>query len=258
MTRLLVRMVVLLVAAPLLVACDTAGNPGPRTSAAPSSTPTPTPTGDGVEHRSVEFPTRDGQRRAGRLFGDGTTAVVLSHMGSAGASQNDWTAFAEELARQGYQALTYERRETLREVWHDVLAAADYLRTGGAERVVAAGASIGAMASLHAATQPDNGLHGVIWLAGVIGNRHYEFQQGPVAAVTCPILLISGDKDAYAAAADARRLHDWAKGASELLILPSARHGTEILTEADPNAEKLMAAMTAFIRRVSTGNPVAC
>lgn len=65
---------------------------------------------------------------------------------------------------------------------------------GGAERVVAVGASIGAMASLHAAAQPDNGLHGVVWLAGVLRNRHYEFQPTQVAAVACPLMLISGDK----------------------------------------------------------------
>jgi hypothetical protein len=53
------------------------------------------------------------------------------------------------------------------------------------------------MTSMYAA-QPDNGLHGVVWLDGVLRDRHYEFQPAQVAAVACAYWrIISGDMDAY-------------------------------------------------------------
>ncbi|MCW6003325.1 hypothetical protein K1W54_01835 [Micromonospora sp. CPCC 205371] len=251
--RLLVGSVAFLAATTVAAsACSTPGGTKPADTAPPSSA------APDKAYREVEFTTRDGERRKGRLFGNGTTAVVLSHMGSPGASQDDWTTFAEELARRGYQALTYERRTTFGEVWQDVLGAADHMRGAGADRVIAAGASIGAMASLYAASQPDNGLHGVVWLAGVIRNRHYDFQQADVAAIACPTIYISGDKDAYLAADDARKLHTWTKNTSQLLILPSTRHGTEILTQGDPSSAPLTKAMSDFIGRVSNGRGPAC
>lgn len=244
-------------AALLAVAAMVASGCAADDTAPPPAEPSPSWSVDRT-YQSVEFTTRDGQRRAGRLFGRGGTAVVLSHMGNSRNSQDDWAAFAEELARQGVQALTYERRATLGEVWRDLLGAADYLRAGGARRVVAVGASIGAMASLYAASQPDNGLHGVVWLAGVISNRHHSFQPADVARIACPMMVISGDQDGYGAADDARTLHAWTPRSSELLILPSQHHGTEILTNDDPSAERLTKAMTDFITRVSTGSGATC
>jgi len=114
------------------------------------------------------------------------------------------------------------------------------------------------MASLYAAGQPNNGLNGVIWLAGVIQNRHYDFQPGYLASVGCPIKIISANQDPYGAADDAHTLHAWAKGTSELDIIPGTRHGTEILTEGDPSAAHLTTIMIDFVERVSTGSTDTC
>jgi dienelactone hydrolase len=217
----------------------------------PVTTPTVRPSAVNEAYREVEFTARDGEVRSGRLFGDGEVAVVLSHMGRSGDDQDDWAGFAEQLADRGYQALTYQRRSDMGAIWQDVLGGADYLRARGAEKVIAAGASIGAMASLHAAEQPDSNLDGVIWLAGVRQNRGYDFQEADVSQVACPILFISGDQDAYGAAADARQLHDWATAPSELLILQSRRHGTDIFTEGGPNPRELTEAMLDFVERVA-------
>jgi hypothetical protein len=237
---------------------DPAPSPQSSTSRPPTSQPSTSSSVGTANYRSVEFTARDGQRLTGRLFGRGTTAVVLSYMGKPESSQDDWTALAEELARRGFQALTYERRGVFSEVWLDVLGAGDFLRANGARRVVAAGASIGAMASLHAAGRPDNDLNGVLWLAGVTGGRYYSFQQADVARVACPLMVISGDQDEYGAAEDARRLHAWTPRTSRLLILPSRGHGTEILTEAGPSSGQLTKAMIDFVARVSTGPLVTC
>jgi pimeloyl-ACP methyl ester carboxylesterase len=220
--------------------------------------PSPSPSAGTGTYRTVEFTARDGERLTGRLFGRGTTAVVLSHMGSSANSQDDWTTFAEALARRGFQALTFERRGVLSDVWLDVLGAGDFLRTNGARRVVAAGASIGAMASLRAAEQRDNDLNAVLWLAGITGGRHYSFQQADVARVACPLMIISGDQDEFGAADHARTLHAWTPRTSRLLIIPSQAHGTEILAETGPSSGQLTKAMIDFITRVSTGPVKTC
>jgi pimeloyl-ACP methyl ester carboxylesterase len=179
-------------------------------------------------------------------------------MGRPGDSQDDWVAFAEQLADQGYRALTYERRVSLGEVWQDVLGAAEYLRANGAETVIVAGASIGAMASLYAAERPDSNLNGVIWLAGVLQNRGYYFQRTDVSKIACPLLFISGDHDIYGAADAARQLHKWATAPSELLIVHSPRHGTDILADGGPTAGKLTHAMLRFIQQVANGSDSTC
>jgi dienelactone hydrolase len=132
-----------------------------------------------------------------------------------------------------------------------MLGGADYLRSNGAERVIAGGASIGAMASLHAAEQPSSNLDGVIWLAGVLRGSGYSFQEADVTAVACPMLFISGDEDTYGAADAAQQLHDWAPSASRLLIVDSRLHGTDILDEDDRNAAALTQAMFGFVDQVA-------
>lgn len=223
----------------------------PTTTAAP-----PVPSGS---YEDVEFAALDGEVRSGRLFGDdsaGPVGVVLSHMGRSGDGQDDWAAFALELAERGHRVLTYDRRSDMDDGWQDVLGAAAYLRDAGAERVVAGGASLGAMASLHAATQPEASLDGVIWLAGVLDGE-YTFAQADVAALACPMVLLSGDRDGYGAADDTRQLHEWVTAPNELVIVDSDRHGTDVLLDGGPAADELAQAMLAFVDRVAA-EPVPC
>ena len=72
---------ILLMAAIALVACG--GPPPPDLSGS----------------RAVTFESRDGVTLEGRLFGDGSTGVVLSHMRPA--DQRSWFAFANRLADDG-------------------------------------------------------------------------------------------------------------------------------------------------------------
>jgi pimeloyl-ACP methyl ester carboxylesterase len=57
---------------------------------------------------AVSFQSRDGVALEGRLFGHGTSAVVLSHM--LPADQRSWFDFADRLAEQGYLVLTFDFR----------------------------------------------------------------------------------------------------------------------------------------------------
>ncbi|WP_116040456.1 alpha/beta hydrolase [Amycolatopsis palatopharyngis] len=247
MVRQPVRIVLVLACSLLLGAC--AGSPAPAPETGTSST--------GTAHerigsyREVTFAVPGGERRSGRLFGDGRVAVVLSHMGRSGDSQDDWSGFAEELARHGYRALTYARaadaeRNDFADHWQDVLGATAFLRDNGADTVIAGGASIGAVASLHAAAQPDNGINAVLWLAGVRRTDSYEFTEAGVASIRCPIMFVSGDEDAYGSVEAARQLHAWAP-TGELRFIESTRHGTDILTEDEANAGRLGQVMLEFV-----------
>ncbi len=94
--------------------------------------------------RAVTFESRDGVTLEGRLFGDGSTGVVLSHMQPA--DQRSWFAFANRLADDGYVVLTYDFRGycpggdggcsqgelQISAIWQDVLGAMDFIRSQGA------------------------------------------------------------------------------------------------------------------------------
>lgn len=245
-----------------LSGCDSEATDAPTTASSPSSTPSapeppsamPTP-GGFVE---MEFSARDGEVRRGRLFGDGQVAIALSHMGNPGNDQDDWKPTALRLAEAGYLVLTYDNRERLNSSWNDVLGAVDYLRSLGAETVIAGGASIGAMASLRAAEEPDSAISGVIWLAGVLNNSGYYFKESDITDVACPVAIISAKDDSYGAADDARQLRAWLPETSELLIIDSSQHGTNIFADGGNNARALRKALVSFVDDVAAGPTTQC
>lgn len=231
-------------------AAPDASTPGATVTSAVPTTAASSTTSSGA-YEQIEFTSRAGTTRSGRLFGDGEVAVVLSHMGRPRDDQDDWEPFATELAAKGYRVLTYSHENV--EVWQDVLGAVDYLRASGAETVIAGGASLGAMASLSAAEQPDAQIDGVIWLAGVLHNSGYDFFEADVSQVACPLLVVSADQDAAGAADDARQLDAWSS-TSELHIIPSRDHGTDILAEGGEPADQLRLVLLAFVDRVAAGS----
>jgi pimeloyl-ACP methyl ester carboxylesterase len=212
-----------------------------------------------ASYRKVTFTAEDGERRSGRLFGAGDVGVVLSHMGRPGDGQGDWLRFAEQLASRDFLVLTYRGRDSLSESWRDVLGAVDRLRADGAETVIAAGASIGAMASLNAAVQPDSRINAVVWLAGVLSGSGYDFRRRDVSRIGCPILIASGDRDSYGAYIDARRLHRWTANASELRLFDTDLHGTDILTAGNRGvAAELRRSMIGFMEAMADRPPAPC
>lgn len=206
-----------------------------------------------------EFTAEDGEQRSARLFGSGSVAVVLSHMGRGGDGQDDWEQFATDLADDGYLVLTYEGRGASSETSNDVLGAVHYLRDEGAEKVIVVGASIGAMASLQAALQSGSEINAVLWLAGVLNESGYQFTESGVSDLACPMLIASGDQDSYGSAEDAERLHGWTSEVSDLLLVESNRHGTDILLEEEAAvADELRLAMTDFLDGVAEAPATTC
>jgi pimeloyl-ACP methyl ester carboxylesterase len=139
----------------------------------------------------VTFEASDGVTLVGRIFGEGDAGVVLAHMGRAGDTQADWYRLARALAARGYTALTYNRRgvcnararecsggsDDYASSWQDVVGAVDFLRERGAREVILIGASIGAMASLHALVTGSVDAAAFVEIAGVNDRSGYAFSR---------------------------------------------------------------------------------
>ncbi len=225
------------------------GSPSPKTD--------PIPDGS----RAVRFQASDHVRLAGRLFGRGSTGVVLSHMGNPDDSQVDWWPLAVLLAERGFTVLTYDRRgvcpggaagcsggEDTGDTWKDVVGAVQFLRARGVNEVVAGGASLGAMATIYAAARID--IDGLIVVAPV------EIYDGValtdlVSDIAGPKLFLVGRDDGEPATAT-RSIYRHAHEPKDLIVLDTGEHGTDILRYEVPGAaNRFRGAVIRFLIRVA-------
>lgn len=190
---------------------------------------------------AVEFPSADGVTLEGRLFGEGTSAVVLSHMRPA--DQTSWYGFAERLADAGYLVLTYDFRgycpggdggcsdgeRDIGAIWQDVLGAIEFVRSRGATSVSLVGASMGGTASLVAAGQERADVRTVITLSAPVSIEGLIADAPLLTRITATKLFIAGVGDADAAR-DAQGLYDRSPPPKRVEIVPSDDHGTDLLT----------------------------
>ena len=205
------------------------------------------PAPDLSDSRAVTFGSRDGVELEGRLFGEGTTAVVLSHMRPA--DQRSWFAFADRLADEGYLVLTYNFRGTcpggqggcsqgdlqISAIWQDVLGAMDFVRTQGATTVALVGASMGGTASLVAAGQEGSDVAAVITLSAPTSIEGLDANAGLLQRVGANKLFIAGVGDAPAAAS-AEDLYEISPPPKRVEISPADDHGTDLLTGSQGEA----------------------
>jgi dienelactone hydrolase len=196
---------------------------------------------DASGSRTVSFESSDGVELDGRLFGEGSTGVVLAHM--RGADQSSWYAFARRLADQGYLVLTFDSRGTcpggeggcssgeleISELWNDVVGATDLVRSEGATSVALVGASMGGTASLVAAAQEGTDAEVVVTLSAPISIEGLVADPTLLQQVGANKLFIAGVGDA-AAAADAEELYATSPPPKRVAIVPADDHGTDLLT----------------------------
>jgi pimeloyl-ACP methyl ester carboxylesterase len=205
---------------------------------------------------AVTFEAEDGVRLAGQLFGEGETAVVLSHMRPA--DQSSWFRFARRLADGGYFVLTYnfrgycpggdagcsEGERDLSAIWRDVVGAIDLVRSRGATSVSLVGASMGGTASLVAAAREDVAVDAVITLSAPASFEGMVADAALLAQVTAGKLFIAGVGDAEAAR-DAEAMFDRSPQPKRVEILGSDDHGTDLLTGG--KAEEVRRLIEAFL-----------
>jgi alpha/beta superfamily hydrolase len=201
------------------------------------------PKADVSDSRPVSFSSSDGVALEGRLFGDGSTAVVLSHMRPA--DQRSWFDFANRLADQGYLVLTYDFRgycpggeggcsqgeQDIAAIWQDVLGAEDFVRSQGATTVALVGASMGGTASLVAAGQEGEEVEAIVTLSAPESIEGLVADAALLQREQANKLFIAGTGDA-SAAASAQHLGDIAPPPKRVAIIPADEHGTDLLTGA--------------------------
>ncbi|MGA9161202.1 MAG: alpha/beta fold hydrolase [Actinomycetota bacterium] len=197
--------------------------------------------------RAVTFESRDGVMLEGRLFGDGSTAVVLSHMRPA--DQRSWYAFANRLADGGYLVLTYDFRgycpggdggcsqgdQQISAIWQDVLGAMDFVRSQGATDVALVGASMGGTASLVAAGQEGSDVAAVVTLSAPVSIQGLNADAALLQRVPANKLFVAGVGDPEAASA-AEDLYETGPPPKRVEILPADDHGTDLLTGSQGEA----------------------
>lgn len=222
---------------------------------APTPAPTPT-TAKTADPRVVVIPTTDGARLDGTLYGQGTTAVIFSAMGAH--RQDTWAEMAQEVAKQGYLALTYNYRfwvsptsrdEGLYKYSRDDLRAAiAFARQQGAKKIALVGASWGGMLSAMLASR--EGVHAVIIMASPpetrIQGEVFRVETADLAAITVPKLFMSTENDRVVPNRETRRLYDAAPDPKEWQIFPGDVHGTELF--ATPAGADLKARILTFLK----------
>jgi uncharacterized protein len=189
---------------------------------------------------AVAFDSADGVPLEGRLFGEGSVGVVLSHMRPA--DQTSWWDFAEELADEGYLVLTYDFRgycpggvggcsegeQDLGQIWRDVLGAVDFIRSRGARQVALIGASMGGTASLVAAAEQGVAADVVVTLSAPASFEGMALTPQVLTKVTAAKLFVAGNGDG-SAPDDAQALYAASPTPKRVEILTTDDHGTDIL-----------------------------
>jgi len=199
-----------------------------------------TPAGPPEGSEVVTFTSADGITLEGRLLGEGSVGVVLSHMRPS--DQTSWWDLAGDLADEGYLVLTYDFRgycpggaagcsegeQDLGEIWRDVVGAVGFIRSRGAQQVVLIGASMGGTASLMAAAQDGVDADVVVTLSAPVAFEGMNLTPEILTRVSAAKLFIAGTGDG-SAAADAQTLYASAPPPKRVEILTTDDHGTDIL-----------------------------
>ena len=280
-------------AALLLVGC-TAGAPAASpsdgtatTSAEAVESPSATLSPSGARapgYEEVEFVADDGRTLRGRAWSDGRIGVVLAHGFSERTGQDDWNAFAEHLAGLGYGVLTFDFRGfcdrdgcsggglQLGENWRDAVAAVEYLRSRGSERIFLVGASMGGIAAFRAADEAELDLAGIVSLATpqypsiYYSGEPVENDVTPerLQRIAAPKLFIAGADDVQLPteadlrvesvifAEDARVMFEASPEPRQLEIVESGHHSSELVIWAGRDVvEHTRQLIVAFIEEHS-------
>lgn len=200
-------------------------------------------------------------------------ASILVFNGNAG-DRSHRVPLAEALSRAGYPVLLFDYRgyggnpgsPDERGLAADARAARRYLverSETDPSRIVYLGESLGAAVAVGlAAEQPPVALvlRSPFTSLAEVGAYHYPYLPvgallrdrfdsiGRIPRVTCPLLVIAGERDGVVPLAMSRRLLEAAGGARELVVLPGADHNDRDLLAGD----RMVDAIRTFLTRHSS------
>jgi dienelactone hydrolase len=231
----------LLVVTPLACGSDDDDQVADEPAVTSSTTAASTTSAPDVPTEDVTFDTDDGVELAGRIYGDGTTAIVCSHM--LNRSKADFASAGPLLASEGFMVLAYDNRgdgESSQGVpaerVRDLLAAVELVRSRGAAKVFLLGASRGGTLSLDAATRTP--VDGVVTLSAAPPLDG----AAAVAAVTAPSLYVNSENDDFAEST--QEMYDAAAQPKELQIYPGRAHGVALFNSQPDLIDRIV----TFIR----------
>jgi pimeloyl-ACP methyl ester carboxylesterase len=226
------RRAVLLATPFVLIAAGACDDGGGGSSSVATQAP-PVTVSDETQNVGIPVAEDDGfVTLRGHLFGpNNTTGVILTHMRPN--DQRDWFEFAEELADNGYAALTFDFRgygetggeQDFEKLDDDVLEAVRYMyEDRGMDQVFIVGASMGGTAGLVAAAErPVEGVVGISPPAEFEGLNAID----AVSSIPDPKLLIAAEDDTEAIGF--QDLVDAASDPIETQTYTGNAHGTNLL-----------------------------
>ena len=211
-----------------------------------------------VAAETVFFTTEDGARIEASLSGEGAHGVVLAHGGMF--TKESWHEQVPPLNAAGFRTLALNFRgrgqSTLAPgdpspaqrgglypvrfspLYRDVLAAVEFLREQGCDRISVVGGSIGGGATATAATMAQDGeLPGVILLAATPIET--------IAKAKGAKLFVTTKGDNLRAIT---RQYEQATQPKEMLVLPRSAHAQHIFKT--PQSDALVEAIIAFLQSV--------
>jgi pimeloyl-ACP methyl ester carboxylesterase len=189
----------------------------------------------------VSFTTEDDFELEGTLFlCEGDIAVVFAHMAGNDSDQQDWMPFAEQIAQRGFTALTFNFRcygnsgcggsesgSVL--ISRDMMAAIDFLREQGFERIVCVGASMGGRGCVTVAF--DSAFEGLVIVAGTGASDPERQNLEDFVNPDMPKLFIVSENDHIAGRTLAMtQLYESAPEPKTLVTFPGTAHGTELFS----------------------------
>lgn len=194
----------------------------------------------GVDSSAMWLPVGDARFDVG-VAGEGTTTAIFAHQRNQ--DECGFWPYASSLAEQGVQVLLvnscgYGETECPRDANHVVdagadaiLAAADWAREHGAERVVAVGASMGGTAAIVAGGRDDGTgvLDGVVDLSGPLAFRGYDSMED-APDLTAPLLLAVAPDDTSVDVDELQQLADASASDDVTVIGDGVGHGWAMLT----------------------------
>lgn len=194
-----------------------------------------------AEAQVVTFPAGDLELEA-TLYPAGTTWVVLAHMYPA--DRTSWDSFARRLQAEGYTVLAYDNRgyggsEGAKEPFDlraDAEAALGHAMGNGASRLVFGGASMNGATAITLGAFYD--LAAAFVLSGVPQFDSVSNAPSHLRDLDEPYLFVAAEDDGTSVD-DAKDFFDAALS-SDLIVLPSGGHGTDMLDAVPDLADRIV------------------
>lgn len=215
-----------------------------------------------VSESTHRFSTTDGFAIAATVYTPEAAAppgLILVHR--LGKDRSSWEAFARRARDRGYMVIAIDLRghgmstqqngkrrsyEAIRaKEWpaavQDLQAAKQALLKAGANpaNLIVLGESMGGNLALNFAAD-DPQIQGVILLSPGMQYQGVDAEAPVTRMTTRPVLLMAGERDAYAASSSAK-LKELAPGFCDLHLYGSSAHGTDLFAIADEPMEQVFA-----------------